>query len=80
MYQHRHYESIADLLAGYMDSSSDNGNKLTVPHFLNLLDTFVSMFKNDNPNFNEERFRKAVYDRSTWLSDHKIAEVLYFFK
>ena len=55
MFQHRHYKAIADVLAdcrenGYLDSEADA---------MEFEDRLIKMFKSDNYNFSESRFRAA---------------------
>ncbi len=52
MFTHRHYTVIADVLA---ECAAFDGFDVVV-------DTFVARLHNDNPKFDEERFREACHD------------------
>tara|TARA_R100001510_G_C7651532_1_gene209227 strand:- start:2161 stop:2460 length:300 start_codon:yes stop_codon:yes gene_type:complete len=63
-FQRRHYEEIANQLGWYQNrivlSPFNRYRKRDNEQFQFLLNEMLKMFKRDNPNFNEERFLKAM--------------------
>lgn len=59
-FQQRHYEVIAPLFAqARKDLGINPPHSATIP-IRDLEDSFIAMFKADNPKFNPERFRKVA--------------------
>lgn len=54
LFQHRHYAIVADALA-----------ESVACHQSYIVDSFVRRFRNDNPRFDEARFRAACNDSPT---------------
>ena len=56
MMTRKDYVAVAKILNDYYSE-----NPVEISEFKYLVSDFVDMFANDNPNFNEEKFREAVY-------------------
>ena len=58
------YKKVADLLTKYKNikitAINELGNESSIPLSAIIEDSIV-MFKEDNPRFNEEKFKKAIY-------------------
>tara|TARA_R100000329_G_scaffold149669_1_gene140759 strand:- start:821 stop:1045 length:225 start_codon:yes stop_codon:yes gene_type:complete len=63
-FQRRHYEEIANQLGWYQNrivlSGFNRYRKRDNEQFQFLLNNIITMFERDNPNFNKERFLKAM--------------------
>lgn len=53
------YVAIAALLSDYARTTSDPTQAEDIA-FADLVDGFIHLFQQDNPNFNAERFREAI--------------------
>ena len=59
MFERRHYKAIAELLSielKHYESMRESVNAINA-----VVESFVALFNIDNSNFDETRFRKAVY-------------------
>ena len=56
MFSQKHYVEIAKLLKAQYDEGSSRTETLD-----SVVDEFVSMFGDDNPNFSREKFLTAVW-------------------
>tara|TARA_R100001509_G_scaffold75139_1_gene42010 strand:+ start:1790 stop:2068 length:279 start_codon:yes stop_codon:yes gene_type:complete len=66
MFERRHYEMTAKILGGVESAKLTrpiNGDLRADGYFHNswhTQDLFIKMFKADNPNFDEQRFKNAI--------------------
>ncbi len=70
-FQRRHYEQIANVFGEHLDrivlSGFNRYRKRDSEQIEYLINNMISMFKRDNPNFNEERFLKFMKSRQ-WVN------------
>lgn len=66
-FQHRHYKAVADVLRRHLDEVRANPTILP-DRFCTLIDAnrcigilFATMFTEDNPRFDAQRFQDACY-------------------
>ena len=59
------YKKIADLLTKHKDIEitfiNEMGLESSFPIVSAIIEDFIVMLKGDNPRFNEEKFKKAIY-------------------
>ena len=57
-FQRRHYTQVAALLRTMLDTRRDLFGRSDMSE---IIDRFVDVFEDDNPRFDSERFRQAIY-------------------
>jgi len=58
------YQKVASILAKYRNTEFTNYNENrgeTIFSASVIIADFIRMFQEDNPRFNEEKFKKAIY-------------------
>ena len=62
-FQRRHYLQVVNILAAMLDTRRDLFGRSDMAE---IIDRFVDVLEDDNPRFDPEKFRKAIYrDGST---------------
>ena len=57
-FERRHYKKIAEILNDVYPEAREEGAILTVEYIANRM---ADMFMEDNPNFNLEKWKKAIF-------------------